>query len=304
MMTELKFLAIDATSILRTNYEANPAPDSLDKADGAIRSAMSTFRNLLIEQKPTHVLFAFDFDAKNWRHLIYPEYKAGRTPMPWELRSKIPELFKMISEDIGIRALEVEGYEAEDLISTAINRWSHGNGGSKIGMAVIVSKDKDLIPEIAEGVLLYDHYKKEWRDEAYVQNRFNIPSRLFADYLALVGDDSDGIPGVSKVGDKTAAKWLNDFGSIAGILANADTIKGVVGDNLRKERDLLLLCRKLVQLEKEAHLGITWNMLAITQPIMAKKPDQKNGNKVENSVEENMKNYHSLKSATRFPRPK
>lgn len=271
MSAQLKLLLIDGTNILRTVYEANPAPDSSEKADGALLSALGSIKRALKENNPTHVLPAFDCGQKNWRHDLYEDYKISRSPMPSELREKIPVFYEMLRK-IHLHPVEVPGFEAEDILATGFHRWRYGNGGEGKGATLILSNDKDLIGLVAEGAALKDHFKDVQKDDAYVLAKFGVTPKQFPDYQALVGDATDSIPGVSKVGGKTAAKLLNEYGDLQSILDNADKIKGQVGLKLQEERGMAILSRKLVELQRDVPLGVSWNMLFYTQPIADLKP--------------------------------
>jgi 5'-3' exonuclease len=148
--------------------------------------------------------------------------------------------------------------EADDVIGTAVLRWL----GEGRGDAIIASTDKDLHVLIAHGALLWDHFKGEWHDAKWVEDKFGVPPDMLADLLALVGDASDNIPGVSKVGVKTAARLLHSYGSLEGIMAGAGILKNPLGERLRKERETLFLSRKLVALKTDVLMGVTWNRLA------------------------------------------
>lgn len=252
-----KLLAIDGLNILRRVYEANPEPDSEQKAKAAIRNSLSSFRKLLHFHEPTHVLPAFDFGGPTWRQDLYPQYRAGRKPMPAELHSQLPTFYDMLS-DIGLRTVSVPGVEADDVIGTVVLLWLCQGRGD----AVIASTDKDLHVLIQYGALLWDHFKEEWHDAQWVENKFGVRVEHLTDFLALVGDRVDGVPGVDKIGDKTAAKLLNTYGSLEKIMGGAGILKNTLGERLRKGRDLAFLSRELIQLKADIQIGVTWKMLA------------------------------------------
>ena len=252
-----KLLAIDGLNIVRRVYEASPEPDSFEKADVALRHAMSSFRKLLAAHQPSHVLAAFDFGGLTWRHALYPRYREQRAPMPSFLREALPSFHARLAGE-GVHVLMVPGVEADDVIATGVMRWlSEGRGG-----AIIASTDKDLHGLIAHGALVWDHFKSEWHDDAWVRNKFGVAPELLVDLLALTGDVTDGVPGVSKVGMKTAAKLLNAYGDVDAVMAGAGILKTPIGERLRAEREILALSRQLVRLKTDVPLGVTWNMLA------------------------------------------
>lgn len=252
-----KLLAIDGLNIVRRVYEANPDPDSADKAEAALRHSLSSFHKLLHTHEPTHVLAAFDFGGTTWRHALYPQYRENRTPMPDVLRERLPDFYQKLA-DFGLTVVSVPEVEADDVIATAVLRWL----GEGRGDAVIASTDKDLHVLIAQGATIWDHFKGEWHDRKWVEIKFGVPPEMLTDLLALMGDVSDDIPGVSKVGIKTAAKLLRAYGSLEAVMAGAGILKGPLGERLRKDRDLAYLSRQLVTLKTDVVMGVSWKMLA------------------------------------------
>lgn len=252
-----KLLAIDGLNIVRRVYEASPEPDSAEKAETALRHALSSFRKLLSTHAPTHVLPAFDFGGTTWRHAIYPRYREQRAPMPSFLREALPGFHEKLAGE-GLHVVMLPDVEADDVIGTCVLRWlAEGRGD-----AIVASTDKDLHCLIANGALVWDHFKNEWHDDAWVRNRFGVAPELLVDLLALMGDVTDGVPGVSKVGMKTAAKLLNAYGDLDAVMAGAGILKTPIGERLRAEREILYLSRQLVRLKSDVKLGVTWNMLA------------------------------------------
>jgi protein Xni len=252
-----KLLAIDGLNIVRRVYEASPEPDSDLKASIALRHALSSFRNLLEAHAPTHVLAAFDHGGPNWRHALYPRYREGRAPMPGYLRDALPGFHERLRE-VGLHVLAIPEVEADDVIATGVLRWlSEGRGD-----AVVATTDKDLHCLIADGALIWDHFKGEWHDDAWVRKRFGVAPERMLDLLALMGDPTDGVPGVDKVGMKTAARLLNAYGDLDAVMAGAGILKTPLGERLRAGREILALSRRLVQLKTDVRLGVTWKMLA------------------------------------------
>lgn len=252
-----KLLAIDGLNIVRRVYEASPEPDSDLKAGIALRHAFSSFRHLLEAHAPTHVLAAFDHGGTTWRHALYPRYREGRAPMPDCLRAALPE-FQASLARVGVHTLMVPEVEADDVIGTGVLRWLAEGRGE----AVVATTDKDLHGLIAHGALVWDHFKGEWHDEAWVRARFGVAPAQMADLLALMGDATDGVPGVPKVGMKTAARLLAVYGNVDAVMAGAGILKTPLGERLRAGREILAISRQLVQLKTDVRLGVTWNMLA------------------------------------------
>jgi 5'-3' exonuclease len=254
-----RLLAIDVLNILRRVFEANPEPDPRQKAETAIRNALLSFRRLLSTHAPTHVLPAFDAGGPGWRHDFYPAYRAGHAPMPPELHDSLPAFFAMLA-DIGLHMVSVPGAEADDVIATGVLRWlSEGRGD-----AIIASTDKDLHVLIEQGALLWDHFKSEWHDAAWVEAKFGVRPAQLVDYLALTGDAADGVPGVTNIGRKKAAQLLHAYGTLDGVMAGAGILKDTLGEKLRREKAQAYLSRELVRLKTDVTLGVTWKMLAFS----------------------------------------
>ena len=252
-----RLLAIDGLNIVRRVYEASPEPDSAEKADIALRHALSSLRKLIHGHAPSHVLAAFDFGGPTWRHALYPRYREARAAMPDALRAGLPGFYEKLA-GFGLNVVLIPAVEADDVIGTAVLRWLHEGRGD----AIVASSDKDLHGLIAHGALLWEHFKGEWHDQAWVERKFGVPPALLPDLLALMGDASDSIPGVSKVGLKTAARLLRAYGSLDAVMAGAGILQNPLGERLRKERELLYLSRQLVALKTDVQLGVTWNRLA------------------------------------------
>jgi DNA polymerase-1 len=267
MMQELntdmpRLLLIDGLNIVRRCYEANPAPDSANKAKDAARSAFGSFKRALRENTPTHALAAFDYGGPTWRHALYARYREGRKPMPEELRAELPAFKARLTDELGLAVACVPNVEADDVIGTVFTRWM----ACKAAPAVVVSTDKDLCTLIAQGALVRDHFKPEWRDAAWVQAKFGVGPELLGDLLALMGDSVDDIPGVDGVGAKTAAKLLNEYGSLEALLAGASSIKGKLGERLVEQAGNARLSRQLVALDTAVEVGVTWNGLRYLAP--------------------------------------
>lgn len=254
-----KLLAIDGLNLVRRVYEASPEPDSPEKAESAVRNAFFSFRRLIDTHQPTHALCAFDPGGRNWRHDIHPAYRQGRTPSPPELKARLPHLSDKLA-GIGLTTVLVEGAEADDVIATAVLRWL----GEGRGEAVVVSTDKDLLVLIDHGALIWDHFRNEWRDHAWVENRFGVAPASLPDLFALVGDSADGIPGIEHIGQKTAARLLQSHGNLGGVMAGPGILLDPLGQKLRAGRENALLSRELVRLKTDVRLGITWRTLAIS----------------------------------------
>lgn len=241
-------LLIDAMNALRRVFEAMPEHERTG-AEAVIALWMRSLSRAINNVQPSHALLVIDGEGPNWRHDEYPEYKAGRTPTPPLLRQALAELLRRLEGRLG--HLEYEGLEADDAIaSIAVSASSAGVP------TIIMSTDKDFYQLLRDKITVYNHFSSEHRDSAWLEQNFGVTPAQFRDYLALVGDKSDNIPGVDKVGPKTAAKLLGQYTDIEGILA-AEDIPGVVGQNLKTSRDKLMLSRTLVTLQAELKLGVS-----------------------------------------------
>jgi DNA polymerase-1 len=256
-MNQAKFLAIDAVSIVRRVYEAGSEPDSPEKADLAIRNSASFFRKLISVHEPTHVLPAFDFGGHTWRHELHPPYREHGASMPPALHERMHELLEMLAAR-GLHPVSVAGADANDVIATAVSRWLDEARGD----AIIASTTRTIHALIGQGALIWDPFKAEWRDRQWVLERYGVEPEMLPDLFALVGDSSHAIPGVSKVGQKTAAKLLQSYKTLEGVMSGAGILKNTLGEKLRKEHDQAFLSRELVKLKPDVRLGITWKTLA------------------------------------------
>jgi DNA polymerase-1 len=234
-------LLVDGSSYLYRAFHA--LPDLRNKAGeptGAIYGVLNMLRRLEIDHKADYKAVVFDAKGKTFRDDWFPEYKAHRPPMPPEMVGQIEPLHAAIRA-AGWPLLMVDGVEADDVIGTlATNATVHGL------KTLISTGDKDLTQLVNANVSWYNTMSNELLDAAGVEAKFGVPPEKIVDYLALVGDTVDGVPGVSKCGPKTALKWLNQYGSLDEIIAHAGEIGGVVGQNLRDHLGFLPLGRKLV----------------------------------------------------------
>jgi DNA polymerase-1 len=248
-MVDRTLLLVDGSSYLYRAYHALPdlrGPGGVPT--GAIRGVVSMMK-LLREQYPAaHGACVFDDKGKTFRDDWYPEYKATRTAMPSDLALQIEPIVEAVKL-LGWPVLTVPGIEADDAIGTL--SCMAAKGGFKV---VISTGDKDLAQLVDENVTLINTMSNETLDVAGVAAKFGVPPGRIVDYLALIGDSVDNIPGVDKVGPKTAMKWLAEHGSLEGVIAAAPSIKGVVGDNLRKALDWLPQGRRLVTVATDCDL--------------------------------------------------
>ncbi len=245
---------VDGSSYLYRAYHAMPdlravPGDPSSPATGAIRGMINMMQALQKEQPADYVACVFDASGPTFRDDLYPEYKAHRSPMPDDLRAQIEPIHEVVRL-LGWSVLAVPGVEADDVIGTLATM------AAAQGVRVVVSSgDKDLSQLVNEHVTIIDTMNGKVRDVAGVTTEFGVPTHLMVDYQTLVGDAVDNVPGVEKVGPKTAAKWLLEHGSLQELLARADQIKGVAGDNLRKAMDWLPTGRALVTIKTDCDLS-------------------------------------------------
>ncbi|MEF3403848.1 DNA polymerase I [Agromyces sp. CCNWLW203] len=261
-------LVVDGHSLAFRAFYALPV-DSFTTRDGqhtnAIHGFLSMLLLLLANEKPTHIAVAFDISRASFRTREYPEYKGTRGETPVEFKGQVP-LLQDALKAMGVRTLEKEDYEADDILATLAAR-----GRDEGYRVLLVSGDRDTIQLVNDDVtLLYPNTQgvsqlKRYDTDAVVE-RYGIRPEQYPDIAALVGETSDNLIGITKVGEKTAVKWLGLYGSLDGILEHADEIKGVVGQNLRDEKENAIRNRRLNRLVTDVDLDVTIDELA-AKPI-------------------------------------
>jgi len=253
---------IDGSSYLYRAFHAMPPlTTSSGLPTGAVKGVANMLRNLRNENPNAHYLAIFDAKGKNFRHTIYKDYKANRPPMPPELREQLAPL-KSICNAMGMPVVEIPDVEADDVIATLAVM------GAKRGFPMVISSlDKDLMQLVEDPLIkMVNTMNNKVYDVAGVEEKFGVHPNQIIDYLALVGDSSDNIPGVPKVGPKTAVKWLSEFKDLEGIIQNAENFLGVVGQNLRDSIQDLDRNVELVTLKKDVELPISFDgLLAATE---------------------------------------
>jgi DNA polymerase-1 len=257
-MTDL--VLIDGSSYLYRAYHALPAlTNSQGEPTGALHGVLTMILKLVREEQPAHIAVVFDAPGKTFRDDIYAEYKATRPPMPDDLRAQVQPILDAV-EALGLPLLRVVGVEADDVIGTLSEQ------AADKGLEVLVSTgDKDLAQLVNDKVTLVNTMDDSRLDRDAVKKKFDVYPEQIVDYLALVGDTSDNIPGVPKVGAKTAAKWLNLYGSAEGILEHGEEIKGKVGESLRDNVEKLRLSQTLAAIRKDVDLDVTVDDLEATE---------------------------------------
>ncbi len=243
-------MLVDGSSYLYRAFHAMPdlrGPGG--EATGAIRGMVNMMRALRDQHAFGYGVCVFDASGPTFRDAIYPQYKANRSPMPPDLRSQIGPIHELVRL-MGWPVLAVQGVEADDVIGTL------AKAGAALGKRVVISSgDKDLSQLVNERVMVMDTMNGKRRDVAGVTAEFGVPPHLMVDFQTLVGDAVDNVPGVDKVGPKTAAKLLLEHGSLEAVVAAASGIKGAVGENLRKALDWLPTGRSLVTIKTDCDLA-------------------------------------------------
>ena len=248
-----KIFLIDGSSYLYRAFHAMPPlTTSTGLPTGAVKGVTNMLRNLRKENPDSYYLSIFDAKGKNFRHDIYKDYKANRPPMPEDLREQLSPL-KEICNAMGMPVIEIPNVEADDVIATLAVM------GSQQGMPMVISSlDKDLMQLVEDPLVkMMNTMNNQIYDVAGVKEKFGVHPTQIVDYLAIVGDTSDNIPGVPKVGPKTAVKWLSEFKNLHGIIDNADSLTGVVGQNFRDSIQDLDRNVELVTLKKDVDLKVS-----------------------------------------------
>ena len=252
---------VDGTGYLFRAYYAMPGfTTSRGEPTGAIFGVLNMLYKLLDEYQPERIAFVFDAPGKTFRDDLYPEYKANRPPMPPDLRAQIEPLLEAV-QAVGLAVVRVEGVEADDVIGTLADKAGHA------GLTTVIStSDKDMAQLVDERTSLVNTMTDTEMDPEGVRDRFGVSPAQIVDYLSLVGDNVDNIPGVPKVGPKTAAKWLDRYGDLDTLMASADEVGGAVGNRLRENLDVLPLYRKLVTIVRDVELPLTLDELKPRTP--------------------------------------
>jgi len=246
-----KLVLVDGSSYLFRAYHGLPKLESPTRhPTGAIYGVLNMLRKLIRDEQPDRVAVVFDAKGKTFRNDIYPDYKANRPPMPDDLRVQIEPLHEIIKAQ-GLPLICIDGVEADDVIGTMSCQ------ATEQGYQVLISTgDKDMAQLVNANVRLINTMNSHFMDEVAVVDKFQVRADQIIDYLALMGDSSDNIPGVPKVGPKTAAKWIGEYGDLNGVLAHADEIKGKVGENLRESLHFLPMSYQLATIKLDCDTGV------------------------------------------------
>jgi DNA polymerase-1 len=251
-MSARKLVLVDGSSYLYRAFHAlPPLSNSRGEPTGAVLGVLNMLNKLIKDEEPERIAVVFDAPGRTFRDDLFDEYKAHRAPMPDDLRAQVQPLLDAVAA-MGLPLLRVAGVEADDVIGTLARR------GAESGYAVLISTgDKDMAQLVGPRITLINTMSNTRLDRDGVKAKFDVFPEQIIDYLALVGDSSDNIPGITGVGPKTAAKWLNQYQTLDGLLANVAQIPGKVGDNLRGELAMLTLSRKLACIDTAVELDLS-----------------------------------------------
>ena len=248
-MSDNSFVLVDGSYYLFRAYHAMPnLTNASGESTGAIYGVVNMLRKLIKDLDPDYFAVIFDAKGKSFRNDLFPEYKANRPPTPEDLSCQIAPLHEIIRA-LGIPLLAIENVEADDVLGTLAKQ------AEALGMKTLISTgDKDMAQIVNENISLINTMSNTVLDPEGVVEKYGVPPGLIIDYLALMGDTADNVPGIPKVGPKTAAKWLNAYGSLDAIIEKADEIGGKVGESLRANMDQLPLSKELVTLKCDVEL--------------------------------------------------
>lgn len=257
-----KLLLVDGSNYLfRAFHALPPLTTSKGEPTGAIKGFNGMLKSVHEVVQPDCEICVFDAKGKNFRHELFPEYKANRPPMPDELRSQIEPIFELVKLQ-GWPLLQVEGVEADDVLGTLAVQ------AASVGWEVVIATgDKDMAQLVGEKISLINTMTKTKLDREGVFEKYGVYPERIVDYLALMGDKVDNVPGINKCGPKTAAKWIAEYGSLEGVMRSAGEVKGKIGEYLREGLSFLELGRKLVTINTAAPV------LFDAQAFVKKDPD-------------------------------
>ena len=267
-MSQNKILLLDSNSLMHRAYHALPnLKSSKGLYTGAIFGFLSILLRLIKEQKPTHIAAAFDLHGPTFRHEMYDKYKATRKPMDEELRQQVEPLKDLITA-MGIKIVAMQGYEGDDILGTLSKRFDDE--------CIIVTGDRDSFQLVGPTTKVFWTKKGVSDIEVYDVQRLlddGFTVEQFIDYKALRGDTSDNVPGIAGVGEKTAKQLLEKYGSLDNILANASEIPGKVGQTIAQSKDIALLSKELVTINRDVPVECTLDDIKF-EPVYSQKVKQ------------------------------
>ena len=265
MSTSPDLVLVDASSYVYRAFHAIPElSNSRGEPTHAVLGVLNMLAKFLKDYQPKRLAMVFDAPGRTFRDELFAEYKAHRPPMPDKLRSQVEPLLAILRAQ-GLPILRQEGVEADDVIGTLACR------AAREGHTVLISTgDKDMAQLVSDSITLINTMSNTVLDRAGVKAKFDVFPEQIIDYLALVGDTSDNIPGIEKVGPKTAAKWLGQYGTLDNLVGHAQEISGKVGENLRAGLATLELSRKLATIATDIEVALTSEQLVPHAPDVGK----------------------------------
>ena len=260
-MSERKLILVDGSGYLYRAFHAlPPLTNSRGEPTGAVLGVLNMINKMVKEEAPDRIAVVFDAPGRTFRDDLFDQYKAHRAPMPDDMRAQVQPLYDTV-EAMGLPLLRVTGVEADDVIGTLARQ------GADAGFKVLISTgDKDMAQLVGPNIELINTMSNSRLNRDTVKAKFDVFPEQIVDYLSLVGDASDNIPGVTSVGPKTAAKWLNQYQTLDALVAHAAEIGGKVGDNLRNELSILELSRKLATIDTALQLELSVDQLVTGAP--------------------------------------
>jgi protein Xni len=250
----MELLLLDAMNLIRRIYAAqqqraqHPVDDTLLHSQNAVLKNIERF-------DASHIALVFDGKGPTWRHKLYDEYKADRKPMPDELSLAMPKFFEHF-KSMGVPCLLYEEYEADDVIATLALKTAQRGGHVRI-----VSTDKGFMQLSSENVELYHHFDKRLLSLDDVRQQLGLQPHQLVDFLSLVGDSTNHVPGMAGIGPKTAGQLLDEYGNLDNILIASESIKGKMGETLRNDYRVALFARQLVRLKTDCALNLNLQTL-------------------------------------------
>jgi DNA polymerase I len=261
MNARRKLVLVDGSGYLYRAFHAlPPLQNSRDEPTGAVLGVVNMLNKLCREESPELIAVVFDAPGRTFRDDLFDQYKAQRTPMPDDLRAQLQPLLDCV-EAMGLPLLRISGVEADDVIGTLAKQ-----AAAQDFDVLISTGDKDIAQMVSDRITLVNTMFDSRLDREGVKTKFGVWPEQVMDYLALIGDDIDNIPGIDKVGPKTAAKWLNEYGTLDKLIENAASVSGKVGENLRAGLQTLELSRKLATIESNLKLDCDLESLVRREP--------------------------------------
>lgn len=247
----VRLFLVDGLNLVRRIYAAQPGEEGPARVRSALSTSLHSLERALGSANPTHAVAVFDGDGPGWRHHLFPDYKAGRSPMPEALAEGLPAIRSAFLKVAGVASVVIDGVEADDVIATLAVGVVRRDGRVRI-----LSSDKNFIQLLSNRVSQRDHFARHDIDRRWVKEKYGVEPEQFVDLFALAGDSTNAIPGVPSIGLKTAARLIAQVGSLDDILAVAHTIPGKAGRMIHDHAETARLARRLLTLKKDVPLGV------------------------------------------------